>query len=254
MCLRSGRRGSLRQPCTTSCPASSWPSTLRSSRHWARRCAPCGAGVCCRLSSWEYGVDGTQACLARVCPCGIPRSGTTAEDYAKEHTGDKAPIEQLLVRCTGAKPPDWAALEGATEECRRRPQRSSFAVVLAFRRVAAEGPDPLRARVHRWCGCCRGCTRSACPPSSRSLRHSCASPSERESGKRARACWHSLSSNWLSAAALVVVAGSRTWKCCASPTKRRCRCVSRCGSRRGLTSKQALRICVGQPREGACPD
>lgn len=42
-------------------------------------------------------------------------SGTSMEAYAKEHTGDKAPIEQLLVRTTGSQPPDWRrALTGVT--------------------------------------------------------------------------------------------------------------------------------------------
>lgn len=37
-------------------------------------------------------------------------SGTSGEDYAREFTGDRAPIEQLLLRCTGPRPPDWVAL------------------------------------------------------------------------------------------------------------------------------------------------
>jgi hypothetical protein len=36
-------------------------------------------------------------------------SGTSFDDYAKEHTGDKAPIEQLLVRIGPRTPPDWRA-------------------------------------------------------------------------------------------------------------------------------------------------
>ena len=42
-------------------------------------------------------------------------SGTTAEDYAKEHTGDKAPVEELLIR-TGPNEPDWAALDARIAE------------------------------------------------------------------------------------------------------------------------------------------
>jgi hypothetical protein len=37
-------------------------------------------------------------------------SGTTAEDYEKEQTGDKAPFEQLVVR-TGETEPDWRRLD-----------------------------------------------------------------------------------------------------------------------------------------------
>lgn len=38
-------------------------------------------------------------------------SGGSADDYAREYTGDKAPVEELLVRTSiGAPPPDWQAL------------------------------------------------------------------------------------------------------------------------------------------------
>ena len=55
-------------------------------------------------------------------------SGTTAEDYAKEHTGDKAPVEELLLR-TGPKEPDWAAIDARIfDVCRLLPELYTVAV------------------------------------------------------------------------------------------------------------------------------
>lgn len=49
-------------------------------------------------------------------------SGGSAEDYAKEYTGDKAPVEELLVRTgIGASPPDWQAL-GACDVRQLQPE------------------------------------------------------------------------------------------------------------------------------------
>ena len=45
-------------------------------------------------------------------------SGTSAEDYERENTGDKAPIEELLVR-TGLRPPDWAGLNAQIKGVRQ---------------------------------------------------------------------------------------------------------------------------------------
>jgi hypothetical protein len=45
-------------------------------------------------------------------------AGATAEDYAKENTGDKAPLEQLVVT-TGATVPDWRQVDDRISDIRQ---------------------------------------------------------------------------------------------------------------------------------------
>ena len=67
-------------------------------------------------------------------------SGTSFDDYAKEHTGDKAPVEQLLVRIGPRTPTDWRASNELFLEARSVVPGLFTVVVPTFKRLT----DALR--------------------------------------------------------------------------------------------------------------